>query len=372
MKWIYVLVLAVFIASCSEVVIDTPTDVIVDDVVVDEKANDVVDDTYVAEVEESCTPEIFNYPPLELSKVKFITPLGLMTDSHVTPVDHQYYSTDELTNIISPGDGIITEFQHMGTYIGDKSGIDVNDYRMVIDHGCGIESIYIHIDNLEPQFKTRGVKVKAGEILGSYEGSVDYNVVDRNQIFNVFIVPEHYKQENWKVHTPDPFNYFKDNIKEEMIQKSLRSTPPYGGEISYDKEGYLSGNWFEENTKGYEGINIERYWAGHLTFGYDHIDPEALIISIGTFEGKAKQFVATGPDFREVNEGIVKYELYGIDFEVNGERWDRQTLVKNLKTVPTQDIEGTVLVEILNNKIRFEASKETLTEFSSNAKIYER
>ena len=203
----------------------------------------------------------FNYPPFDLEKVAFILPMGGMTGAHVTPIDHQYYVSYDFDlgndaaveiEVYSPSDGTVTSIQHMDIATGD-SPLDVNDYRITVQHTSTISSFYIHVDELSEKlsavdpgsgkYASVNVKVSAGEIIGSYSGSVDYNIVDED-VELPFINPASYEQEPWKIHCPDPFDYFNDEIKNQMIEKCLRTADPIGGKICYDINGRLVGTWF--------------------------------------------------------------------------------------------------------------------------------
>ena len=242
---------------------------------------------------------LFEYPPVDLEKVVFIYPLGGMMGAHVTPIDHQYYVAYDFNegenarvdiNVYSPGDGIVTQIQHMHMAAGDTP-FPVDDFRLVIQHTDTISSIFIHIDQLSAKlaavdpglgaYASIHVEVSAGEVIGRYGGSVDYNLVDEDVVLN-FVNPESYTQEPWKIHCPDPFAYFTEPIKQQLQHKCLRTQDPIGGTIAYDIPGRLVGTWFQENTNGYAGITPERYWAGHLSIVFDSIDPTAIIVSVGT------------------------------------------------------------------------------------------
>ena len=80
------------------------------------------------------------YPPVDLDLIEYVTPLGLMTGSHVTPVDHQYYQNfkepDLDIAVYSPAGGTITDIQHMQETFSDGPGEVIDDYRLVIEHTC--------------------------------------------------------------------------------------------------------------------------------------------------------------------------------------------------------------------------------------------
>jgi len=332
---------------------------------------------------------VFDYPPFDLDNVNFILPLGFMGGGHVTPVDHQYFIAydDTWVEVYSPADGIVDSIQHMDI-AADDNPIPVDDYRVTIKHTTTISSYYIHIDKLSEKLKgfdpglgnhvnNLNIKVNAGEIIGNYSGSVDYNVVDEDVELD-FINPSSYEREPWKIHCPDPFDYFKLEIKNKMINKCLRTDEPLGGKICYDIDGKLVGTWFEEGTNGYQGINEDRYWAGHLSIVYDYIDPDAIIISIGTFIDTAEQFAVktNSPDPGEiaVEDGMIIYELTDYEYYKDNNRWDTNSLVQGLKLQNGLSIRGTILLQIIEDqKLKVEIfPNEIATGFTNDAKIYVR
>ncbi|ODB82234.1 hypothetical protein A3194_18330 [Candidatus Thiodiazotropha endoloripes] len=333
----------------------------------------------------------FNFPPLDLSKVEFILPLGGMIGNHVTPIDHQYYVAPDFGEneaieiaVYAPADGTVTSIQHMGNFNND-------DYRFVVDHANNLQSIYIHVDNLsdklapyaptDGQFINTNITVTAGEVLGSYSGSVDYNLVDYNMTLTGFINPSSYNAEPWKIHTPDPFDYFNGTIRAALIAKSLRTVEPIGGKIDHDINGRLVGNWFEENTNGYAGLDQNNYWLGHLSFAYDYIVPSHIIASFGDYAGEQKQFGVLGnsPDPAEVSisSGLIKYDLVSYDYYDNGIPWDRSSFTQGLEMDNYTFIDAVVLVQLLEaGRLKVEIfhgqTSTDVSGFTEDAKIYVR
>lgn len=334
----------------------------------------------------------FDYSPVNLDKTLVFLPLGLMTGSHVTPIDHHYFQNFNNNKpdieVYSPGNGFITDIQHMP---GAKSG---EDYRVVIEHTCTISSIYIHIYFLSDKLKqyigdkdyaSGRIPVEAGELIGYYEKNVDYNLVDKDVTLNGFVVPEHYRAEEWKIHVPNTYEYFNEPIKSQLITESIRTAEPISGKIDYDIDGKLVGNWFLEGTDGYagSGTNEEKYWMGHLSIVYDAYDPERITISIGGYNGEdSRQFAVKGnapnPSDIDISDGLIKYELVRYDYIApDGNSWDRKALVKDLKTKSYESVEGIVLVQMTGDKkIKFEAfpgkTAPQVSGFTSNVKTYER
>jgi hypothetical protein len=336
---------------------------------------------------------LFNYPPVDLNKVAFIEPMGSMIGNHVTPIDHQYYISKDFfgnqelkIDVYSPADGEIINIQHMGSF--DSS---MDDYRFEIKHTDSIISVYIHVDKLSEKiakyapsngaYVNVNIPVSAGEIIGNYSGSVDYNVVDYNITLTGFINPESYKSEPWKIHIPDPFDYFNDSIKKKLIDKCLRSAEPIGGKIDYDIDGRLVGNWFIEGTNGYEGVDQKNYWTGHLAISYSSINPDHIIVSLGSFKGEPKQFGvknnSPNPANVSIESGLVKYDLVEYDFYNNSIRWDRASLVKGLELKNYNFSHGVVLFQLIEErKLKVEifpdGTYEEINSFTDNFSLYVR
>lgn len=370
----------------------------VDVVSAEPAAGGAVSSAAMAVAEDSCdaAARTFEFPPVDLEAIEYIVPLGLMYGSHVTPVDHQYYQNflDPTLDIevYSPAAGTITNIQHMNQLVSEEPGAAINDFRLVIDHGCGLSSIFIHIGQLTPEIMTVAPEfggyavvsypVAAGELIGTFRANVDYNVVDQSVTLEGLLVPEHYSSEPWKVHTPDPFDYFTEEIRAKLVAKSPRTVEPIGGEFAYDIDGRLVGNWFQEGTNGYEGVDRSRYWGTHLSFAYDFLDPSHVALSIGTFDGRSEQFGVrdNGPDPAEISvaSGPVEYELVRYEYWDGSERWDRMTLVKNLQARNhDSQVFGVILVELLSDRrLMVEtfpgSSAADVDGFTEAALIYER
>jgi len=309
-------------------------------------------------------PIVFEYPPLDLAKVEFILPMGGMIGNHVTPIDHQYYVAPDFggaetikIDVYSPADGVVTSIQHMGNFSND-------DYRFVVEHNDALSSVFIHVDNLSTklaayapgsgQYVNTDIAVVAGEVLGNYSGSVDYNIVDNDVTLSGFIDPSSYVAESWKTHIPDPFDYFTSAIQQTLVAKSLRTTEPIGGKIDHDIDGRLVGNWFLENTNGYAGLDPNNYWLGHLAFAYDYIVPGHIIASFGNYAGQQKQFGVLGnsPDPADVSVavGLVEYDLVTYEYYDGAMPWDRSSLVQGLSMDNYSFIDAVVLVQLVEDR----------------------
>ncbi len=365
--------------------------------------HDKPDDSPIAEEgvqqEVECgEPTIFEFPPVNLDKTAVVVPLGRMSGNHVTPVDHQYFQDFDNQEIdievYAPGDGVIRSLQHMfGSYPDGPENelIEWSDFRLVIDHGCGVESIYIHIDQLSDRvaaqapdkgdYSSVSISVEAGEIIGWYSQNVDYNLVDQDVVLSGFLVTEHYESEPWKIHVPHTLDYFTDEIRDEIAAKSLRTEEPIGGKFDHDVDGRLIGNWFLEGTNGYEGVDQNNYWIGHLSISPNYLDPSHFIVSIGNYEGEPKQFGVKGnspfPLEVTVDSGVIEYELVSIEYYAGEERWDRRSLVKDIRAESEGPVLGVILVQLVEDRrLKVEVfpgeTGEEVHDFSENPKVYER
>ncbi|MEE8483838.1 MAG: hypothetical protein V3S46_04490 [Nitrospinota bacterium] len=347
-------------------------------------------------------PVTFGASPLDVSDLMYIQPMGLVTGSHVTPVDHQYWTTVGVTNenwytepgkfaVYTPAAGYIIAIEKFEDY----------DYRVIIEHTCSIYTIFIHLGGLSDKVVSASEFTGGGDGGHSYsynrislsEGeafatvgyqSFDFSVHDTDVTLTGFITPSLYTAEAWKIHTVDPFDYFPEPLRSQLIAKSLRSAEPLGGKIDYDISGRLVGNWFVENTNGYEGTNASAYWRTHLSVVYDYIDPSQVRVSIGDFGGTEVQYGVKGnaPDPADVSvaSGVVTYELVSSDYYLgsSSELWDRATYAGNITARNNDaDVRGVALFQMTeDNKLTAEffpdQTASEITGFTQAAKIYER
>jgi hypothetical protein len=342
-------------------------------------------------------PVVFTHPPIKIGDIRFIDPMGLMIDGHVTPIDHQYYYSvtwspelkeENLKDVYAPAKGAVTTIQSMPEYFNRAKNTNLGDYFLIIHHTCTFYTIYIHLNKLTPKLKKalqgnsdEPVWVKAGEIIGK-ANALDFSAHNDEVTLKGFIIPEHYEVEPWKVHTVDPFDYFSPEVKNVLLTKNRRKFEPYGGKIDYDIDGKLIGNWFKENTGGYRGIYSPEYWKTHVSFSPDARDPAHFIISLGSYEGYARQFGAKKnqpkPDSVDTSSGIVRYELVNFRYvNSRGEPIDISQAVFDLKAKNDDFVEGVVLVQLVESgKLKLEIFPEKKSEeingFTDNAMIYER
>ncbi|MAG15693.1 hypothetical protein CMO88_01385 [Candidatus Woesearchaeota archaeon] len=338
----------------------------------------------------------FDYPPVDLERTTYFEPLGLMSGSHVTPVDHHYFKAmgnAEPVDVYSPASGYVTSIQNMkGPWRDIDSGEMIeNDFRLVIEHTCTISSIFIHTTTLSPKlaavapepgsYSSVRVPVDAGEVIGTYYTNIDYNIVDTEFTLTGFITPEYYVSEAWKTHIPNTYEYFNEPIKSKLKEISLRTEEPIAGKIDYDVDGRLVGTWIKENALDKIREDSRSRELNSISFAYDYIDPENIVISMGEYNGEPEQSSIKGnkPDPAEVSveDGLVKYELVSSGYFDGDKDWDWSYLAKGIKAKNYENVNGIVLVQMLEDrKIKFEAfpgkTASRVTKFTENAEIYVR
>lgn len=322
--------------------------------------------------------------PIALDQLDSIAPMGNMVGDHVTPSDHLGFASktpDKDTPIRAIAKGFIVNI----TYTKEPSK---TWYSLQIEHSCTFYSTQFLVSDITPALKSAmegkdsvevRIPVEADEIIGSLrDHGMDYLLVDLNSTVP-FVNPERYANQAHKIHIVDPFLYFSEPLRTQLLAKNLRQYPPPGGVISYDVAGTLAGNWFKA---GFKPGNDVTDAASELTLGYDFLDPRIVRISIGDYQGKAMQFSPSGnsPDPKSVKIGqTIKYGLAGLDYTLpGGGRWDRKSVVVGLTgKINEGQLTGTMLIELVSEKqLKLEAfpgkAPAEVSGFTSAALIYER
>lgn len=352
-------------------------------------------------------PVTFTHSPLKVENIGIILPLGLVTDAHVTPIDHMYFSPKEFRSEIDKypvyaiADGTIVKIQHRGIVVGDKGrGGKSSDYRLDIEYTCTFYSYYDLLTSLAPDISAKvkldtskpgdtaavRIPIKAGQEIGRVGGrTVDWAVYNTEVELPGLLVPDHYRREAWKIHTdPDQFKYFAEPLRSQLTALLARKAEPRTGKIDYDIDGKAVGNWFKEGTNGYEGVIPDRYWDGHLSLTYDYIDPTQIRFSIGDFNNKSAQFGVKNntPDPASIDKstGIVKYELVYYDYynkDTNGRWRTDQGPIPNPGARNLDQVLGVALVQLVDTrKLKVEVfpgkTGAQVTGFTQAAVLYER
>lgn len=336
----------------------------------------------------------FEYFPINPKDIDVIGPMGFMGGSHVTPVNHIYithaqWGTLEPTiDVVVPANGTLLTIQQMPSYFSHQR----EDYFIVIAHSCTLFTVFTHAGALAPDLRDKVGMLGAGEgwngaipvaagqkITNASNMTLDMMVVDTTSTLSGFVVPDSYRTESWKVHVVDPFDFYLDPLRAELLKLNPRKALPLGGKIDYDKEGFLVGNWFIDGTPGYNNT-VRENWKGHLAFAYDYIDPDQVRISIGDGVVEMNErcplcggvFAVEGnrPDPADIDQesGLVKIELVELVRESGASLSSIGLDAKPL---------GTLLVQVLGDRaIMFELfpgfEKDAVHAFSDKAKRYNR
>ncbi|WP_395749010.1 hypothetical protein [Prosthecobacter sp.] len=360
--------------------------------------------------------------PLRLDDIGYIIPLGNMQSGHTTPSDHLYLvpkgavnqgrgsmgggrppgqgtgvdtrDFSQLYDVVAVADGYIVMLQWRPNPQGGQAKYDPSvfdravDLKVFIEHSAHVWSYVDHLIEVDAAIMKQvpgGVQpgqpvnvripVKAGQVIGKIGNQTfDFALIDTSTMRKGFIKPAQFLQRDpQKPHVVDPFDYIDEPLRGELIKKDARKVPPYGGRIDYDIDGKLIGNWYEQGTGGYAGLNRRiDYWVGHLSIVYHHLDPKIIVFSIGRYDGRAAQFWVKGnnPDPATIGEqaGVVKYELIHGQLGSSGQPQMRPG---------GEQVQGTALVQVLaDGKLKFEAfpgiSGEQVQGFTEKAKLFER
>jgi hypothetical protein len=366
--------------------------------------------------------------PLRLDDIGYIIPLGNMQSGHTTPSDHLYLvpkgavnqmqgnarggnpdggrrppgqgtgldtrDFTKLYDVVAVADGFIVMLQWRPNPQGGQAKYDPSvfdravDLKVFIEHSAHVWSYVDHLVEIDAAILKQvpgGVQpggpvnvripVKAGQVIGKVGNQTfDFALIDTGTARKGFVRPEQFlKRDPQKPHVVDPFDYIDEPLRSELIKKDVRKVPPFGGRIDYDIDGKLIGNWYQEGTGGYAGLDRRiDYWVGHLSIVYHHLDPKIIVFSIGNYDGRAAQFWVKGnaPDPATIGEkdGVVKYELIYGKLGSSGQLQQR----------PEADqVQGTVLCQVLTDrKLKFEAfpcmTGSEVKNFTDKAKTYER
>jgi len=334
--------------------------------------------------------------PLREQDIGSIAPLGMMIHAHVTPSDHLSIQPKDRNApkshypVVAPADGFIVDLQRPPSGNPDP-GIRAysGEYRIVIEHSATCYSWFGLVDDLDRSVidaiggapragQPVGVRVpvKGGQTIARSGGShgVDYTLIDTTKTLRGFVDPTRFcERDPWKAHVVEPFDYLDQPTRQRLLKLNPRTTEPRGGKIDYDIDGRLVGNWYEVGTGGYAGQDRRiDYWVGHVAFAYHHIDPSKIVVSLGNFDGRPRQFWAKGntPDPAKIGEPdrLVKYELVYAAIDNSG---------KPYRDIDTTRVHGVVLAQVLpDRKLKIELfpgqTAAMVTGFTKGAKQYER
>ncbi|MBI2137901.1 hypothetical protein HYU12_05320 [Candidatus Woesearchaeota archaeon] len=347
--------------------------------------------------------------PISPENIEAILPYGTIDpeSGHVTPIDHQYYypknreQGPDLYDVFAPADGYIVSIAKRNQFVSEEGGANpVPDYYVVMEHSCSFWTYFDLATSLAPEimeetgnfpdddvFASKSVRipVKAGQKIGKIGlRSLDFGVYDAENNLPGFMVYEHYNGEPWKVHTVDPYDFFVEPIRSELIAKTVRSSEPIGGKIDYDIDGKAIGNWFVKGSGGFPAKYEDKNWRNHLAIFPDAYDPTQFIFSHGNIGGRAKAYGIKkenpNPATTGVETGPVKYELINFEYFIKGTNapWNRLSYAGQVASKPNADrMEGVALVQLteprkLKVEIFMSKTANQVAGFTENAVVYER
>lgn len=342
-----------------------------------------------------------------------ITPYGLTSGAHVTPIDHMYFAMKENSKgrdayeVRAIQDGVIYNLQPRDVNV-DTGEAKAREWRMDIAHTCTFHSYFDLLTSLDPGIlaewekteggrkgRWNGVPIKSGQVVGRIGAqTLDFGVYNYDIVLPGFIFPEHYGHEYWKVHTVDPFPYFPEAIRKVFLERNVRKVAPLAGKIDHDVDGTLSGNWFEQGTNWYNGVDWKRYWSGHLSIAPNYIDPGRWIFATGSWPGEhdgsgAASYLVVNTDPAPATvtkaDGLVKYEL-GYVWYCSVDSPDQCTMSPDGSVQVTAEhttvnvrksIVGVVLLQMVEDRllrveIFVDQTANDVSAFTEAAKLYER
>ena len=345
---------------------------------------------------------MFTNSPMKIEDINFLLPYGQIVGGHITPIDHMYfYSLDgpggrEAYEVYAIQDAFI--FNIATREIAVESQQEQKpDYRLDMVHTCTFGSYFDLVTNLSPELEKMwkenrnqnddftGAYVKAGDLIG-YVGkqSLDFGVYNYDDPLD-FINPKAYESvEPWKIYTHDPFPYFSEDIRNQLLKKMMRRAEPRSGNINYDVDGTLSGNWFEVGTNFYEGLKMSKYYDGHFSLSLNDIDPNYWQIGIGFLEVYENTFVIQGdpnPLEVSVDSGRQIYELTAFEMFVEnnpGKDWFREPHDESdILGIRLGKRQGYIMLELLEKQLLqlevfLNVEKDSVNDFGDKSRIYER
>ena len=346
-------------------------------------------------------------PLVDASKLAYIYPYGGMILAHITPVDHTYFYYPQDSQTAAPAGSYLVTSPASGTIVA-VGKLD-SDYRVVLEVSCDVYVILIHVQELKgplARFNSlpRGgsgsgrIPVKAGELIAddSAAPGFDFSVHDGRVSLKGLLNPAAYAStENWKIHTVDPAAYWTPSIWAGYAAKLLRTAAPRVGKLDYDVAGTASGNWFQQGTNGYQGLqttpkivkphDMRGYWDGHLALAKDPVDPSAIVISTGDYDGCACQFAVVGntpaPEKVTAASGIVVYAVAQrelIDPKTGQPIADMRKPPIGYKVRPHNEVSGLLAIRVNKDatltveKLPGVTDPKSFTGFGANARTYER
>ncbi len=220
------------------------------------------------------TEPIFTHVPLDLERVKAITPLGNLNPrgGHVLPTDHIYldYGGVKDLPVIAPAAGTVIAIR--GQMKSDfKVEVRVNDdFSYYVGHLFVAEGI------------KEGSTIKAGQEIGRTSGRawLDLGCYDRNVKLTGLANPKRYPIPT--LQAVSPFKQYALPLRRKLYEKVDREGEDKDGKIDFDVPGKLVGNWFLDGLSEQDsGRGDPKTWEKQLAFVPDVHRPKQMRVSIG-------------------------------------------------------------------------------------------
>ncbi len=350
-------------------------------------------------------PVNFANSPMRIEDINRLSPYGSVVGGHITPIDHMYFEVKDQSlgrdvyEVRAIQDALIYDIG-VRDISAENNEAQARDWRLDMAHTCTFASYFDLLTSVTPEIEeewTRtlrdgealwdGIFVEAGQLIG-YVGSqtLDFGVYDYELQLSGLINPNAYaKREPWKIHTVDPFQYFPSEVTDLLLAKMIRTVEPRAGKIDYDVKGTLAGNWFEQGTDWYMGINQRKYWEGHLSIAPHQIDPTLWRIGIGFLDVEDNNFIILGEQgpleidakFAPITYELKRYMVYE-PASPDKKWWDEpfvEGTIYGVRVFP-QTV-GTVMLHLQEDEsLKLEVFRDKkpsdLDGFTENAKLYDR
>ena len=304
-----------------------------------------------------CQDQPFTEYPVEMSRLKTITPLGnLNPPGHTYPTDHMYFSCDNMLypdgfEIYSPGAIIINKISKVEYNPAQVMGV-TEDFTIDFAVCSKIDGRFGHVNNISTFLSDRtgefgeefgdtvsvyeidgriytdyekrvNIKVPAGQLLGRAGISGGYDFWLKDTRVNLVWVNTDISQ--YFQHTVCPLDYFTTDLKTNMTAKLVNwdGSPVfptgYCGKIDFDVPNTAQGIWQRDDW-----VN-ENAQEGGLALVYSNFNASEGAISIGNADNSTwdKQVYLFNPatsgfmnrQFDQVtNDGnIYYYFCYGFE-----------------------------------------------------------
>ena len=322
---------------------------------------------------------------LNIDGVDYITQLeqqklGTVSHRHVIPTDHMLVQwtnmQPEANQVLAPADGFIVEAEGLK-----------GDFRFILELSCNEYLSLGHLDKfagsasqLENEFgeghrriQTR-IPVKAGDVIAlTGEIMSDLWYWDQTKKIDGVREANYFTHNGMNLHAVDIFDYLKDDVSVGISKKIIGSADSFHGQIGWNENGNLQGDWYELDTFGEHGPlaswldHIDIYsqnffgpWDGALSFSPNAFDPKTYLISVGSFDSKGSIVGVTKNNQSplDLKPGMqpVALELY--DFTYLGDsgktfdkdNWLGRTYSDRLQTTPTETKLGVIVLQLVDDK----------------------